>query len=156
RPTQKPMMLQLRPMARKSGVLLIGAALAFAVLSFFNRPVALSQSPAALTGENVVSLRVRFGPDESKPTSWDGRIAVTGGELLGLRNWHPRPKDRVGKDDWTLTAEAGPTFQLRPWDDLPLTGPPPYLKTPGLIVDVKATGGTKLKFQTKNGAFEVT
>src|SRR5262249_53889660 len=124
--------------------------------SFFNRPVVYSQSPATLAGDNVISLRVRFGPDEAKPTAWDGKVTVSGGELLNLRNWHPRPNDHVGKDDWKLAAERGPNFQLRPWEDLPVTGPAPYLKTPGLIVDVKATGSTKLKFQTKNGAFEVT
>src|SRR5581483_1194634 len=149
-------MLKLRPMPRKPAVLLITAAATLAVLLFFRRPVVLSQSTPALTGENVVSLRVRFGPGESKPTTWDGHLTVTGGELVSLRNWHPRPSDRVGKNDWTLAAEAGPTFQLRPWDELPLTGSPAYLKTPGLIVDVRATAATRLKFQTKNGPFEVT
>jgi hypothetical protein len=149
-------MIELRPMPRKSAVPLIAAAAVFAVVSFFNRPIVHSQSTSALSGDNVVSLRVRFGPDDSKPTSWDGKVAVSGGELLSLRNWHPRPDDRVGKEDWTLPAEAGPPFQVRPWDDLPVSARTPYLKTPGLILDVKATAGTRLKFQTKNGAFEVT
>ena len=144
-------------MARKLGLLLIPAAATFAVLSFYSRSVVFSQSQASpLAGDGVISLRVRFGLDESKPTTWDGRVAVSGGELLGLRNWHPRPNDRVGKNDWSLAAEAGPTFQLRAWDELPMTAPPAYLKVPGLIVDVKATTGTRLKFETKNGAFEVS
>src|SRR5690349_4700215 len=98
-------------MTRKSAVLLVTAAATFAVLTLIRRPVVFSQSTPVLTGENVISLRVRFGPDESKPTRWDGRVTVSGGELLSLRNWHPRPNDRVGKDDWTLAADAGPTFQ---------------------------------------------
>src|SRR5438309_2862359 len=104
------MMVELRPMPRKPGVLLIAAVATFAVFCFFKRPVVFSQSPAALTGDSVISLRVRFGQDESKPTTWDGRVAVSGGELLNLRNWHPHGDDHVGKDEWKLAAEAGPIF----------------------------------------------
>ena len=144
-------------MNRKVTLAWIAAAATVAVFSICNRRVVYSQSGAAsLAGDNVVSLRVRFGMDESRETVWDGQVAVSGGELLGLRNWHPRPEDRVGKTDWSLKAEPGPTFQLRAWDDLPVTPPPAYLKAPGLIVDVKATGGTRLNFSTKHGAFAVT
>ena len=157
RPGVYQSMLKLRPMARKLGLVLVPAAVTLAVLSIYNRSVVFSQStPSPLAGDGVVTLRVRFGPDETKPTTWDGRVAVNGGELLGLRNWHPRPDDRVGKNDCSLKAEAGPMFQLRAWDEFPVSAPSPYLNVPGLIVDVKATPGTKLKFETKNGAFEVS
>src|SRR5579883_333877 len=149
-------MVKLRPMPRKSAVVLLTLAVTSATLLFLQRRVVFSQSPSSLTGENVISLRVRFGPDDTRPTTWDGKVSVSGGELLGLRNWHPRPDDKVGKNDWMLAAEAGPNFALRAWEELPATPPVAYTKTPGLIVDVKATGSTRLKFQTKNGAFEVT
>jgi hypothetical protein len=144
-------------MGRKPVFFFLAAAGTFAVVSFYTRTVVLSQSqPSLLAGSDIISLRVRFGPNDTKPTSWDGHVSVTGGELVSLRNWHPRPDDRVGKTDWTLAAGAGPKFQLRPWDALPVTPYVPYVKVPGVIVDVKATAGTKLSFQTKNGAFEVT
>src|SRR4051794_11265540 len=111
-------------MVRKIAIVLLPAAVTLAVLSFYNRSVVFSQSQSSpLAVDGVVSLRVRFGSEESKPTTWDGRVAVNGGELLGLRNWHPRPDDRVGKNDWSLKAEAGPLFNLRAWDELPVNPP---------------------------------
>jgi hypothetical protein len=141
-------------MSRKPAFLLLATAGAIAVLSLYNRAVVFSQSQPSLLG-GVISLRVRFGVGDTQPSTWDGRVAVSSGELIGLRDWRPRPGDRVGTSDWSLTAAQGPKFQLRPWDDLPLAAAPPYVKVPGLIVDVKSAAGTKLGFQTKGGNFDV-
>ena len=135
---------------------LTAAAAVLILASLYTRTVALSQSQAsALSGDHVISLRVRFGVTDTRPTAWDGKVTISGGELLGLRNWHPRPDDRVGKDNWTLGTTKAPNFVMRAWDEARLAPPPLYMNVPGVIVDVKATAGTKLNFQTKNGAFTI-
>jgi hypothetical protein len=112
-------------------------------------------APSPLTEDGVVSLRVRFGITDAGPQPWDGSLTVANGELVSLRNWHPRPGDRVDKSDWTLATRRGPNFVRRAWEEEQVNGVIPYLTIPGLIVDVKARPGTRVSFQTKNGSFDV-
>ena len=127
-----------------------------AVCLYRQTGVVLSQSPAGpLTDDGVASFRVRFGLNDTEPKQWDGSLTVANGELLGVRNWHPRPGDRVGKADWTLATRRGANFVRRAWEEEQVTGVVPYLTIPGLIVDVKVLPGTRIAFQTRNGTFEL-
>ena len=142
-------------MTRRSGFYLTAAAAVLLIL-FSSRKVVFSQSKSGdLSANGVVSLRVRLGVNDTKPTPWDGKLSISGGELLGLRDWHPREGDRVGSDDWALATSKAPNFALRAWDEQRLTAPALFMNVPGLIVDVKATAGTRLRFQTRNGSFEI-
>lgn len=106
--------------------------------------------------EATVSLRVRFGTGDTQALPWDGTLEATGGEVLALRDWRPHPEDRIeGKNSWKLSTRKGINFTLRPVEEEPLTDPTPYLWQAGLIVDLKATSGTRVKFTTKQGEFEV-
>ncbi|MGH9660172.1 MAG: hypothetical protein ACRD96_16605, partial [Bryobacteraceae bacterium] len=129
----------------------IAAAAAFLMST---RDVALSQ-PAP--GDAVVSFRVRLGVGDSEPSAWDGTVKAINGEVLALRNWHPRPGDRIdGASGWSLATRKGINFARRPWEeDVPL-GETPYLNIPGLIVDLKTTASTSVQFETRHGSFVVT
>ncbi len=141
-------------------LLLISAALAalFSVLLFHPRAVVFTQSPAAvpLADDSVISFRVQFGVTDTSPRPWDGSLSVRGGEVINLRNWRPRPKHRIeGRTGWQLATELGINFRKRPWEAEGVAGPQPYLLIPGVIVDVKGSGGTAVEFATKNGKFIV-
>src|SRR5215471_5443341 len=144
-------------MRRRTSHLSLAAVGFLAAVCFCRRPViVLSQSAASpLTDDSVVSFRVRFGLNDTEPKQWDGSLTVANGELLGVRNWRPRPGDRVGKTDWTLATRRGANFVRRPWEEEQVTPAVPYLNIPGLIVDVKALAETRIAFQTRNGSFEV-
>jgi hypothetical protein len=116
-----------------------------------------SAQPAPLLDNSLVSFRVQFGVTDAEPRSWDGSLTLEQGELLNLSNWHPRPGDQIaGKQSWSLSTRKGPNFQRRPWDDEPAVSPVPYLLIPGLIVDVRVSPETRVRFQTKNGEFQVS
>ncbi|MGH9845709.1 MAG: TolB family protein, partial [Blastocatellia bacterium] len=115
-------------------------------------------SSAALQGldETVISFRVQFGRQDREPRDWSGTLAATGGEVIALRNWHPRPGDQVqGTSRWTLATRPGANFQRRAWEEEPSAEPVKYLLVPGLIVDVRTTPATQVKFQTPQGEFTV-
>jgi hypothetical protein len=106
--------------------------------------------------ETVVSFRVQFSKQDREPRDWSGTLAITGGEVIALRNWHPRPGDQIqGTTRWTLATRNGPNFQRRAWEEEPSIEPVKYLLIPGLIVDVRATATTEVKFRTPQGEFTV-
>src|SRR5262245_35115176 len=143
-------------MQRRTSYLLWAAAGILAAV-WLNHPtsVVLSQSAGSHSVDGVVSFRVRFGVNDTEPKQWDGSATVSNGELVGLRNWHPRPGDRVSKADWTLATRRGANFVRRAWEEEQIGGVVAYLTVPGLIVDVKELPGAKVAFQTRNGSFEV-
>ncbi|HLJ14720.1 MAG TPA: DUF3604 domain-containing protein [Bryobacteraceae bacterium] len=110
-----------------------------------------------LLAPSVVSFLVQFGVTDIAPRDWDGSVtASNGGEIVNLRDWHPRPDDEVtANKSWKLKTRPGLNFEKRPWESEVAYAPVRYLLTPGLIVDVKATGAATLRFETRNGAFTV-
>ncbi len=111
---------------------------------------------APLANAGVTSFRVEFGLTDKEARAWDGTLSVRGGEILALRNWRPRPGDKIdGKSGWSLQTRRGPNFVRRAWEEEPITEPVPYLWTPGLVVDVKGGAATRVSFETRNGSFEV-
>ena len=113
-------------------------------------------SPSIALDPSTVSLRVRFGVTDETPLAWDGELAIEGGEVLQLRNWHPRPGDAIeGTRSWKLSTRPGPNFVRRPVEEDQVFEPERYLWETGLIVDVRASSGTRLNFRTAQGTFEV-
>ncbi|MEK7406863.1 MAG: DUF3604 domain-containing protein [Acidobacteriota bacterium] len=109
----------------------------------------------AVAADSAVSFRVEFGVTDAAPAPWDGTLGVTNGEVLELRNWHPRPGDKiVGKTGWSLSTRKGQTFVFRPWEpEERLTHPPDYLLIPGLVVEIKGSPAARVSFQTRQGNF---
>ena len=132
------------------------AALVAAMLAFAFQPSPVSaQAPASLAGDDVVSLLVRLGVNDTAARDWDGSVEVAGGELLGLRDWRPRPANEVEGNTWTLASYKGANFTPRAIHDTQTVGPVEYYRSPGLVVDVRGNGGSRLMFATANGEFEV-
>ena len=118
----------------------------------------LALAPAAAMAQpsddaERVAFRIRFGPDAASEVVWDGSVTVDSGELLSLRDWHPRPENEVGSSDWKLSNRKGATFNWRPWEHPPNAGFEPYYWTPGVILDVLANPGTRVNVDTKQGRF---
>jgi len=143
---------------KKALVLLALAAAALAVWWLAADRTAAGASVLAAPAESSTAFLIRFGVTDSEPAPWDGSLNVSGGEVLALRNWHPRPGDRIqGTASWSLATRLGPTFVFRPWEpDERLSDPPRYLLIPGIVVDVKGTPSTRVNVQTKQGAFGFT
>lgn len=123
-------------------------------LSLKPNPVVYSQSTPGL--DAAVSVRVQFGVADREPRAWEGKLAVSGGEIVAVRHWRPRPGDTIaGVSSFKLATRPGVMFQKRPWE-LPFTEvQQPYLNVPGLIVDVKGNTSTRLRFSTNHGNFEL-
>src|SRR5271157_738229 len=103
---------------RRSTILLLCAAAAVAAIAFVycQSGVVYSQAPGArLTDDGVISFCVRFGVFDAAPRAWDGALTVANGELLNVRNWHPRPGDSVSGSSWKLATRRAPNFARRPW-----------------------------------------
>ena len=102
---------------RLLSVTILGAV-ALAIL--WQRGTLLSQ-PAASTAvdvdPSVRTVRVRFGVHDKMPAKWDGSAEVIRGSIVRIRNWHPRPGDRVDNQGWSLATRKGPIFAHRAWDE---------------------------------------
>jgi len=143
---------------RKLSVLcvLVLMVLAGLYLGRTQRQVRAQASSPALADASVASVLIRFGLTDTEPRAWDGSLAVEGGELLALRNWRPRPEDRItGPDSWKLDTTRGVNFRLRAWEEEPAHGPRPYLLIPGIVVDVRGSSATRIRVTTVNGSFTV-
>ena len=114
-----------------------------------------AQAIPALTGDDVVSVRVRFGITDTEPQSWDGSVEASGGEVLAVRNWSVHPTETVNGLAWTMATREGMNYPRRvyQWEDP--QGTVTYLYHPGVVVDVAAGGGTRLAFTAPRGDFDV-
>ncbi len=131
-------------------------ALVAAMLAFAFQPGPVSaQEAGSLAGDDVVSLLVRLGVNDAAARDWDGSVEVSGGELLGVRDWRPRPDNEVAGNTWKLASYQGPNYRHRPWSETHNVGPVEYVRSPGLVVDVRGNGGSRLMFATANGEFDV-
>jgi hypothetical protein len=115
---------------------------------------AWSQQSVPLADDAVLSFLVRFGVSDRQERKWDGTVNVSNGELLGVRDWRPRPENKINPPaSWELSTHQGLNFRWRPWETPPPSGPAEYYWAPGVIVDVKAAAGTRLNFRTEQGRF---
>jgi hypothetical protein len=131
-----------------------GAAL-FAVALLYPQRSAVSQTLAS--DDSVMSFRMRFGVNDAEPKTWDGSLTVSGGEALRIRNWRPRPGDRIdGARAWSLATRKGINFDRRAWEEEVPSGVVPYINSAGVIVDLKTTAATSVQVETRQGTFVVT
>ena len=115
-----------------------------------------AQTPSPLGDESVAAFRVRFGLTDSRPRAWDGELSVDRGEVLSLRNWNPHPEERInGKTGWRLATREGLNYPRRvyQWEDP--RGTEEYVTIPGIVVELRKTSSTRVRFETANGDFEV-
>ncbi len=125
-------------------------------VSFLATTPVLAQSATSLTDDSVVSLRVRFGLTDTEPSSWDGTVDVTGGQVLGLRNWNPHPTEEIiGTTGWALATRQGLNYPRRVYQFEDPLGTVEFVYHPGVVVDVATRSRTRLQFTTPRGEFEV-
>ena len=117
-------------------------------------PVAAQVIPS-LTGDDVVSVRVRFGVTDTEPRSWNGSVEASSGDVLAVRNWSVHPSESVDGASWTMATRPGMNYPRRvyQWEDP--KGTVTYLHHPGIVVDVAARSGTRLAFSTPQGDFDL-
>jgi hypothetical protein len=139
-------------MARRLSLVPAGCCLAAALVAAGSLD---AQTIPPLTGDDVVSVRVRFGITDSEPRSWNGSVEATGGDLLALRNWSVHPSESVDSASWTMATRPGMNYPRRvyQWEDP--KGTVTYLHHPGVVVDVAARTGTRLAFSTPHGDFDL-
>ncbi|MBM3726598.1 MAG: DUF3604 domain-containing protein [Acidobacteria bacterium] len=116
-----------------------------------------SRGAGAGAGDDTVAVLVRLGVRDQAPADWTGTVTATGGDVVALSNWRPRPGDEVnGVTGWTLRTRKGPNFVTRPWEAERLVEPRNYIQTPGVVISVRGSAATRLKVVTPRGAFETT
>jgi len=114
----------------------------------------LAQEGPALGPLDVASVLIQFGVDDSSARDWDGSVSVSGGALLAVRDWHPRPGHQVSDESWKMASYEGQNFKYRVWEDPPPNAPLKYIRSPGVVVDVKGPDRTRLRVKTLNGDFD--
>jgi hypothetical protein len=117
----------------------------------------LSQNSPAELGPDVAHLRVEFGATDAAPRDWSGKLSVSGGEIVALRDWRPRPGHAIeGKSTWKMATWKAPNFVKRPWEK-PFNEPQlTYIRTVGLLIQVRGSSATRLSLATPQGTFEVS
>ncbi|MCC6294953.1 MAG: DUF3604 domain-containing protein [Bryobacterales bacterium] len=118
----------------------------------------LSQDAAAKPsrlGDGIAEVRIELGLLDRAGREWKGKLSVTGGEVLTVRNWRPRPGDTVTNTGWTLSTWKAPNFVKRPWEK-PFNEPQQtYIRQPGVLMQVRGSAATALSIETADGSFEV-
>ena len=107
-----------------------------------------------LPGQETVSVRVRFGLLDTTETRWDGSASVSDGNLLRISDWHPRPENDVAPDGtWKLSTHKGVNYNWRAYENLPDRPVMRYYWTPGVVLDLRAAPGARVRIETVQGDF---
>ncbi len=113
-----------------------------------------ASAQVSLAGGDVASYRIRLGMTDTAEKTWDGAVTVSGGELLQVRDWHPRPENEiVGRNEWRLSSHKMVHFGWRPWEDQHNQTRRDYYWPAGVIVDVRVSPGTRINVRTEQGRF---
>ncbi len=105
----------------------------------------------AIASGEIHTFRVRFGLTDVRPTSWDGKASVLGGQIASVRSWRPRAADRIEGSSWKLASAPGVKFRYRNWEPEPPYPVPDYLNVPGIIVSIDAESDARVDIETAGG-----
>ena len=107
-----------------------------------------------LAAQETVSVRVRFGISDVVETKWDGSASVSGGDLLNVADWHPRPENSVDPaGSWRFSTHKGVNYNWRAYENLPDRHVETYFWTPGVVLDIKGATGAEVRIATPQGDF---
>jgi hypothetical protein len=113
-----------------------------------------ARTSSAVVADDVKTVLVRFGVNDPAPENWNGEISVANGEIVRLSSWRSLPGDAVdGRRSWKLSSTWSERFQNRPWEREPMTPYAPYLRRPGLLVQVRGSSPV-LTIKTPHGQFD--
>jgi len=139
----------------RRGLLLAAAAVVIAALWVGRREARSQPAPAVAAEPETISLLLEFGVNDRAPRAWDGRLRVSGGRLLGLRLWRPRPGDQVSEASWKLASRQGANFVRRVWEPEPPTPVVPYVNSTGVVAELSGEVAT-VDVTTPHGNFTLT
>jgi hypothetical protein len=104
---------------------------------------AVSPRAASLTAPDAQSYLIILGNGDTKGAVWDGSIAVTGADIVGLQGWRFSGTDSISGNSWKMATRLGPVFTT--------AGP---VQENGLIVTVPAaTSPVTFDVKTTQGNF---
>ncbi len=140
---------------RVSGVVILAGAVAFVI----------SRRPAIVHSQNLPPVpsgqqfRIVFGLQDSQPRRWDGKISVTGGEILSVDGWRSDPSDHSSADgSFAFSTKIGLLEdQLRPGSYFGQTGYDNqsyrHLIPQGLLLKVRGSGAATVRVESAGGGF---
>jgi hypothetical protein len=113
-----------------------------------------ARSTSAAVADDVRTLLVQFAVGDNAPDLWNGEVSAVSGQVVRLSSWRPLPSDSMeGERAWKLASTWSDTFQNRSWEREPMVPYGPYLRRPGLVVEVRGESPV-LTFKTSHGQFD--
>ncbi len=105
-----------------------------------------------------VTLYLELGQNAEAVDAWDGRIQVSGGELLKLEERHFSANDELtGENSWRASTrrEQVAGFARMNYNEMsPAHLPPTQFSPIGLFATVETGGNTQVSVKTRQGNFE--
>ncbi|MCA1685133.1 MAG: hypothetical protein LC745_03950 [Planctomycetia bacterium] len=114
---------------------------------------------------SVTGVRLLLGVGDTTPRTWNGKVKLDRGEVIGVEGWRFREGDLVtGRDSWEarsrLIRKAAPKKQQQAAvaGKKAASGPStfgPAVTPNGVVVSLKAPDDATLTVETERGNFEV-
>ena len=105
-------------------------------------------------------FRIIVGLKDTEPRRWQGKVQVTGGEILSLSGWRFLGQDRANADGTFnfLTKMQPFEDQLRPgsyFGQTEMSGAPPQRQVPeGLLLKLRGSGSARIVLESGAGRLE--
>ena len=135
------------------------ASFAFIVWIALRRPAPV-HSQAVTPDLEGQQFRIAVGVKDTEAKPWNGKITVTGGEILSLAGWRNGPQEHASPDGaFSFTTKIGLLEnQLRAGDYFGATGFDAqtyrHLIPQGLLLKLKGSGSATVHFESASGTFE--
>ncbi|MBI4875532.1 MAG: hypothetical protein HY822_12935, partial [Acidobacteria bacterium] len=151
-------------MNQRRNILTLAALFALGALIFFGQQGAqrmtrdetylanFTAEPGGTREENLWQVLVLFGAGDREPAAWDGRLAVTSGEVFEVSGYRFEPPDRVlPEGGWRARTKVERVkFGASPgWKNLPQMEP--QLVPKGLLIRGAGSAATQLTLETPAG-----
>src|SRR5262245_51932304 len=137
-------------MARVSRLLFWFALLPLLLLTFQagNSPQGSAASPPAQAApEEEASFRILLGLTDTKPTPWDGSLAVSPGSVVRLEPWRFDEEDRLeGTSGWKISTHGVRVFGA--------AAERPVAANGVVATFSKLADGSEVRIETTQGKFQ--
>ncbi|MBK5292722.1 MAG: hypothetical protein JJE04_13715 [Acidobacteriia bacterium] len=137
--------------------LLSAGVLGLTVVSFW-RPASVRSQTGSSDGQ--MQFRVMVGLTDVESKQWKGRLSVTGGQVEALQGWRFTGQDKAASDgefefqtrigNFENQLRAGNLYGQTGWNDPNMQ----RLIPSGLIVRVRGSGTSRVRFASPSGTFE--
>jgi hypothetical protein len=108
--------------------------------------------------DDTVTVQIEFGLQDTEPMAWDGRLEVSGAQIIRLRPWRFGPAMTVDETtrSWKCSSWFGPPQAQRAFDRHLPSSPPPFVR-PGVLIDLPSESARRaqLTIETPHGRFSL-